>query len=65
MSTTFNIRREAIGYSFGFHDMERSSIISLTRSELAALHETISMFLSDTAILSISMHIGRKPDADG
>lgn len=65
MDTTFVIRREAIGYSFGYHDTERSSVISLTRSEFEALRETISMFLSDTAILCVSMRIATKPDGGG
>lgn len=65
MRTTFSIRKTDTGYSFGYHDTERSLCTDLTRFELAALHEAISICLQQPPICAVSVHIASPKNGDG
>lgn len=65
MSCSFSIRKEDSGYSFGFQDTERYLSTHLTRFEMAALHEMISIALSQPPIFMVSMRIANAHAGDG
>lgn len=65
MDTTFAIHKTAGGFCFGYHDTERSLLTELTRFEMAALLDAITMCLQNTSVQTVSIRIATKRDGDG
>lgn len=65
MNTTFAFHKTDGGFCIGFHDTERSLLTELTRFEMAALLDAITMCLQNSSVQTVSIRIAAKHAGDG